>query len=250
MSGHSKWAGIKHKKAAQDKKRGKLFSKLSRAITVAAREGGGDPDMNATLAQAIQTAKDANMPIDIIARHVRVLGCLDSLGQSRVHVRVPSPFTRRNSYGPRKLGEELPALLVLGSLLVFDSGLLRMSGHASYLLFIPYHTGSFSGSLCPTHHLKKIPVDLSVSGQFRMERHSHQVTLLNCNSLAPQPRQDFDILPKVLDPRCSDEHAAHSLSVPHADKGEIYLYVRLKTVHLPPERVTMNGGINHTQQCL
>lgn len=71
MSGHSKWAGIKHKKAAQDKKRGKLFSKLSRAITVAAREGGGDPDMNATLAQAIQTAKDANMPNDNIERAVK-----------------------------------------------------------------------------------------------------------------------------------------------------------------------------------
>src|SRR5660397_54146 len=71
MSGHSKWAGIKHKKAAQDKKRGKLFSKLSRAITVAAREGGGDPDMNATLAQAIQTAKDANMPSDNIDRAVK-----------------------------------------------------------------------------------------------------------------------------------------------------------------------------------
>jgi YebC/PmpR family DNA-binding regulatory protein len=71
MSGHSKWAGIKHKKALVDAKRGKLFGKLARAITVAAREGGGDPDHNATLATAIQKAKDANMPHDNIDRAVK-----------------------------------------------------------------------------------------------------------------------------------------------------------------------------------
>ncbi len=71
MSGHSKWAGIKHKKAIVDAKRGKLFGKLARAITVAAREGGGDPDHNATLAQAIVKAKDANMPNDNIDRAIK-----------------------------------------------------------------------------------------------------------------------------------------------------------------------------------
>jgi len=71
MSGHSKWASIKHKKAAVDAKRGNLFGKLSRAITVAAREGGGDPEMNAALAQAVQKAKDANMPNDNIERAVK-----------------------------------------------------------------------------------------------------------------------------------------------------------------------------------
>ncbi|MCL5736046.1 MAG: YebC/PmpR family DNA-binding transcriptional regulator [Actinobacteria bacterium] len=71
MSGHSKWAGIKHKKAAVDAKRGQLFGKLARAITVAAREGGGDPDHNATLAQAIIKAKDANMPHDNIDRAIK-----------------------------------------------------------------------------------------------------------------------------------------------------------------------------------
>jgi YebC/PmpR family DNA-binding regulatory protein len=71
MSGHSKWAGIKHKKALVDAKRGNLFGKLARAITVAAREGGGDPDHNATLAQAIVKAKDANMPHDNIDRAVK-----------------------------------------------------------------------------------------------------------------------------------------------------------------------------------
>jgi YebC/PmpR family DNA-binding regulatory protein len=70
MSGHSKWASIKHKKGAADAKRGKLFTKLARAITVAAREGGGDPDGNPTLATAIQKARDNSMPKDNIQRAI------------------------------------------------------------------------------------------------------------------------------------------------------------------------------------
>ena len=70
MAGHSKWASIKHKKAATDAKRGKLFTKLARAITVAAREGGGDPAGNHTLATAIQKARDYSMPKDNIQRAI------------------------------------------------------------------------------------------------------------------------------------------------------------------------------------
>ena len=70
MSGHSKWSSIKHKKGAADAKRGKLFSKLARAIIVAARDGGGDPENNPTLATAIQKARDASMPKDNIQRAV------------------------------------------------------------------------------------------------------------------------------------------------------------------------------------
>jgi YebC/PmpR family DNA-binding regulatory protein len=70
MSGHSKWSSIKHKKGAVDAKRGKLFSKLARAIIVAARDGGGDPDNNATLATAIQKARDVSMPKDNIQRAI------------------------------------------------------------------------------------------------------------------------------------------------------------------------------------
>jgi YebC/PmpR family DNA-binding regulatory protein len=72
MSGHSKWHSIKHKKGAADAKRGKLFSKLARAVTVAARDGGGDPDHNPTLATAIQKAKDASMPKDKIQKAIDV----------------------------------------------------------------------------------------------------------------------------------------------------------------------------------
>jgi YebC/PmpR family DNA-binding regulatory protein len=70
MSGHSKWASIKHKKAVVDARRGAHFTKLARAIQVAAREGGGDPAMNASLANAVQKAKDARMPKDNIERAI------------------------------------------------------------------------------------------------------------------------------------------------------------------------------------
>jgi YebC/PmpR family DNA-binding regulatory protein len=70
MAGHSKWAGIKHKKAIVDARRGKLFTKLARAITVAAKEGGGDVDGNPALSLAVQKAKDASMPKDNIERAI------------------------------------------------------------------------------------------------------------------------------------------------------------------------------------
>jgi len=70
MSGHSKWSSIKHKKGAADAKRGKLFTKLARAVTVAARDGGGDPDHNPALATAVQKAKDASMPKENIQRAI------------------------------------------------------------------------------------------------------------------------------------------------------------------------------------
>jgi YebC/PmpR family DNA-binding regulatory protein len=70
MAGHSKWAGIKHKKAIVDARRGKLFTKLARAITVAAKEGGGDVTSNAALGLAVQKAKDASMPKDNIERAI------------------------------------------------------------------------------------------------------------------------------------------------------------------------------------
>ena len=70
MSGHSKWASIKHKKAVVDQRRGQHFTKLTRAITVAAREGGGDVDGNPSLALAVQKARDASMPKDNIERAI------------------------------------------------------------------------------------------------------------------------------------------------------------------------------------
>jgi YebC/PmpR family DNA-binding regulatory protein len=71
MSGHSHWATIKHKKGAADAKRGKMFSKLSRAIIIAARHGGGDPEMNLKLRYAIDKARAVSMPKDNIERAVK-----------------------------------------------------------------------------------------------------------------------------------------------------------------------------------
>jgi YebC/PmpR family DNA-binding regulatory protein len=71
MSGHSKWATIKHKKGAADKARGKLFAKLIRQVEVAAREGGGDADANPTLRTMFQKAREASVPLDTIERAIK-----------------------------------------------------------------------------------------------------------------------------------------------------------------------------------
>jgi len=71
MAGHSKWANIRHRKAAQDAKRGKIYTKLAREITVAAREGGGDPETNPRLRAAIEKARKFNMPKENIERAIK-----------------------------------------------------------------------------------------------------------------------------------------------------------------------------------
>lgn len=92
MAGHSHWANIKHKKAALDKKRGKVWSKCSRAILVAARMGGGDPKFNATLRYAVDEARAANMPRDTIEKLIK-RGTGELSGESYEAVRY-------EGYGP------------------------------------------------------------------------------------------------------------------------------------------------------
>ena len=70
MGGHSHWAGIKHKKAANDAKKGKIYTKLIKEITIAAKMGGGDPDKNPRLRKAIDDAKEVNMPLDNVKRAI------------------------------------------------------------------------------------------------------------------------------------------------------------------------------------
>lgn len=85
MSGHSKWATIKHKKAAADQARGKLFAKLLRQVEVAAREGGGDAESNATLRTMFQKARDNSIPLDTIERAIkRGTGELDGVTYEQV----------------------------------------------------------------------------------------------------------------------------------------------------------------------
>ncbi|MDR9437257.1 MAG: YebC/PmpR family DNA-binding transcriptional regulator [Thiohalophilus sp.] len=92
MAGHSKWANIRHRKAAQDARRGKLFTKLIREITVSAREGGGDPETNPRLRTAIDKALSANMTKDTIERAVK-RGSGDQDGANYEEVRY-------EGYGP------------------------------------------------------------------------------------------------------------------------------------------------------
>ena len=92
MAGHSKWANIKHRKARVDAARGKLWSKCSRAIIVAAKEGGPDPAANLALRYAVEEAKAANMPKDTIERAIKK-GAGELGGQSYEHVRY-------EGYGP------------------------------------------------------------------------------------------------------------------------------------------------------
>jgi YebC/PmpR family DNA-binding regulatory protein len=111
MAGHSHWAGIKHKKAANDAKRGKVWSKIARMIIVAARNGGGDPSANLTLRYAVDKAKAANMPKDTIEKAIKKgTGDLEGAnyeevlyegyGPSGVAVMVEALTDNRNRTGP------------------------------------------------------------------------------------------------------------------------------------------------------
>ncbi len=85
MAGHSKWANIQHRKGRQDEKRGKVWTKLIKEITVAARLGGGDPNANPRLRLAIDKAKDANMPNDNVQRAIsRGTGTLDGVNYEEI----------------------------------------------------------------------------------------------------------------------------------------------------------------------
>jgi YebC/PmpR family DNA-binding regulatory protein len=119
MSGHSHWAGIKHKKAANDAKRGKIWSKIARMIIVAAKNGGGDPSANLSLRYAIDKAKAANMPKDTIEKAVKKgTGDLEGVnfeevlyegyGPSGVAIMIDALTDNRNRTGPelKKLFEK------------------------------------------------------------------------------------------------------------------------------------------------
>ncbi|MCJ7692072.1 MAG: YebC/PmpR family DNA-binding transcriptional regulator [Sedimentisphaerales bacterium] len=111
MSGHSHWSGIKHKKAAVDAKRGKAWSKLARALIVAAKNGGGDPSQNLALRYAVDKSKAANMPKDTIAKAIKkgtgeVAGVsfeevlYEGYGSGGVAVMVDALTDNRNRTGP------------------------------------------------------------------------------------------------------------------------------------------------------
>ena len=101
MAGHSHWAGIKHKKGKADKQRSKIFSKLSKEITVAAKLGDKDPDMNPRLRSAIQAARSANMPKDNIER---------AIDKSSTNIESNFENLRYEGFGPEKVAVIVEAL--------------------------------------------------------------------------------------------------------------------------------------------
>jgi len=143
MAGHSHWAGIKHKKGRQDKERSKIFSKLSREITVAAKLGAKDPDTNSRLRSAIQTAKQFNMPKDNISRAIK---------KSEMNLSENFESLRYEGFGPFNVAFIIETLTdnknrsagSIRKILQKNGGRLGESGSTSHLFFS-----------CGVMHLKK-----------------------------------------------------------------------------------------------
>jgi len=147
MSGHSKWSSIKHKKGAADAKRGKLFSKLSRALIVAAREGGPDPAANLALANAIEKARSYSMPKENIERAIargsgadadeeafeQVVGEEGDMGAERLRAEARSRRCR-NRLGGRVGGaaRERKRYLEVATIRQTPGQLPRLAGAAEY----------------------------------------------------------------------------------------------------------------------
>ena len=135
MAGHSHWAGIKHKKGKQDKQRSKIFSKLSREITVAAKLGAKDPETNPRLRAAIQAAKQSNMPKDNISRAV---------SKSEMNVDQNYINLRYEGFGPFNVALIIETLTDnknrsgsnIRTILQKNGGRLGESGSTSHLFFI------------------------------------------------------------------------------------------------------------------
>ncbi|MBA1340486.1 MAG: Transcriptional and/or translational regulatory protein YebC/TACO1 [Pelagibacterales bacterium] len=134
MAGHSHWAGIKHKKGRQDKERSKIFSKLSREITVAAKLGDKDPDMNPRLRAAIQAAKQSNMPKENISR---------ALSKSEMNVNQNYQNLRYEGYAPFNVALIVETLTEnknrtasnIRTILQKNGGRLGETGSTSHLFF-------------------------------------------------------------------------------------------------------------------
>ena len=144
MAGHSKWANIQHRKGRQDAKRGKVFTRLIKEITVSARMGGGDPDMNPRLRLAVDKATDNNMPKDNIARAIkRGVGGLDGANYEQI---------RYEGYGPagaavivdtltdnrtRTVAEVRHAFTKYGGNMGSEGSVAFLFRHVGQLLFAP-----------------------------------------------------------------------------------------------------------------
>ncbi len=139
MAGHSKWANIQHRKGCQDAKRGKIFTKLIKEITVAARMSGGDPDMNPRLRAAIVAAKDENMPADNITRAVKKgTGELEGVGYEGYGINGAAIIIDcLTDNKQRAVSDVRHALTKNGGNLGTDGSVAFMFNHCGQLVFEP-----------------------------------------------------------------------------------------------------------------
>ncbi|MEE2767899.1 MAG: YebC/PmpR family DNA-binding transcriptional regulator [Actinomycetota bacterium] len=145
MSGHSKWATIKHKKGAADKKRGKLFAKLIKQVEVAARQGGGDADSNPTLRTMYQKARDASVPLDTIERAIkRGTGELEGVAYEAVTYEGYAPhgvalYVETLTDNRNRTGAEMRSLLTKNGGSLAEPGSVAWQFERTGLVMIPGH---------------------------------------------------------------------------------------------------------------
>ena len=134
MAGHSHWAGIKHKKGRADKERSKIFSKLSREITVSAKLGDKDPDMNPRLRTAIQAAKQANMPKDNISRAINKSEISDEKNYENLRYEGFGPFNSALIIETLQI-IKIDLLQAIRTILQKNGGRLGETGSTTHLFF-------------------------------------------------------------------------------------------------------------------
>ncbi|HKY16090.1 MAG TPA: YebC/PmpR family DNA-binding transcriptional regulator [Microthrixaceae bacterium] len=143
MSGHSKWATIKHKKGAADKARGKLFAKLIKQVEVAARQGGGDPDMNPTLRTMYQKARDNSVPLDTIERAIkRGTGELEGVNYEQVTYEGYAPggvavYVETLTDNRNRTGPELRSLFTKNGGSMAEPGAVAWQFERTGLILVP-----------------------------------------------------------------------------------------------------------------
>ncbi|HEX8581442.1 MAG TPA: YebC/PmpR family DNA-binding transcriptional regulator [Acidimicrobiales bacterium] len=147
MSGHSKWATIKHKKGAADKARGKLFAKLIRQVEVAAREGGGDPETNPSLRTMFQKARDASVPLDTIERAIkRGTGELDGVTYESVSYEGYAPngvavYVTTLTDNRNRTGSEIRSLFTRNGGSLAEPGAVAWQFERKGVLIVPRSVG-------------------------------------------------------------------------------------------------------------
>jgi len=148
MSGHSKWATTKHKKAALDKTRGKLFAKIIRQVEVAAREGGGDIEANPTLRTMYQKARDASVPIDTIERAIkRGTGELEGVRYETIHYEGYAPcgvalYVEVLSDNRNRTGAEIRSIFSKGGGSIAEPGAVSWQFERRGVVILPKTAGT------------------------------------------------------------------------------------------------------------